>query len=113
LNDCDVDYPDHNPRSPLPYLRGLAVDEHGTVFAAGVGCHAVVKITPDGKVETVLTAERPWSPTGVAIHRGEVYILEYTNATGGLNEGWRPRIRELGRDGKVRTLVTVGPDPII
>jgi len=111
LKDCDVDYPDNNPQSLLPYLRGLAVDEHETVFAAGVGCHAIVKIMPDGKVETVLRAERPWSPTGVAVHRGEVYILEYTNANGGANEGWRPRVRKLGRDGKVTTLVTVAPEP--
>jgi hypothetical protein len=58
--DCDVDYPDGNPGNPLPYLRGLAVDERGNVFAAGVGCHAVIKITPDGKVETVLKVARPW-----------------------------------------------------
>src|SRR5262249_9162349 len=70
LKDCDVDYPDHNPLSPLPSLRGLAVDEHGTVFAAAVGCHAVAKISPDGKkVETILKVERPWSPTGVGLHR--------------------------------------------
>lgn len=111
LQDCDVDYPDHNPNMPLPALRGLAVDEHGTVFAAAVGCHAVVKITPDGKVETILKAERPWSPTGVAVHRGEVYVLEYTNANGGRDEGWYPRVRKLGRDGKVTTLVTLAPEP--
>jgi DNA-binding beta-propeller fold protein YncE len=74
LKDCDVDYPDNNPQSPLPSLRGLAVDEDGTVFAAGVGCHAVVKISPAGKIETVLKAERPWSPTGVAVHHGDVYV---------------------------------------
>ena len=112
LKDCDVDYPDNNPNSLLPSLRGLAVDEDGTVFAAGVGCRAVVKISPDGKkVETVLKAEPPWSPTGVAVHRGEVYILEYTNANGSLREGWRPRVRKLGRDGKVTTLVTVTAEP--
>jgi len=64
LRDCDVDYPDHspqNPNMPLPSLRGVAVDEDGTVFAAGVGCHAVLKITLSGKAETVLKAERPWS----------------------------------------------------
>ncbi len=111
LKDCDVDYPDGNTNMALPSLRGLAVDEHGTVFAAGVGCHVVVKISPDGKVETVLKAERPWSPTGVAVHRGELFILEYTNANGGPKDGWRPRVRKLGRDGQVTTLVTVAPEP--
>jgi hypothetical protein len=109
LKDCDVDYPDHNPRSLLPSLRGLAVDADATVFAAAVGCRAVVKISPAGKVETVLKAERPWSPTGVAVQGGDVYILEYTNANGNLNEGWRPRVRKLAHDGKVTILMTASP----
>jgi sugar lactone lactonase YvrE len=111
LKDCDVEYPDNNPDNPLPYLRGLAVDADGTVFAAGCACHAVVRITPKGKVETVLKAERPWSPTGVAVHRGDVYILEYTNANGGPQEGWRPRVRKLARNGKVTTLFTAPAGP--
>jgi len=112
LKDCDVEYPDNNPNSLLPSLRGLAVDGDGTVFAAGVGCHAVVKISRDGKkIETVLKAERPWSPTGVAVHRGEVYVLEYTNANGSLRAGWRPRVRKLGRAGKITTLFTAEPEP--
>src|SRR6266481_4663791 len=68
LKDCDVDYPDHNSQNLLPSLRGLAVDEDGIVFAAAVGCRAAIKITPAGRVETVLKSERPWSPTGVAVH---------------------------------------------
>jgi sugar lactone lactonase YvrE len=112
LKDCDVDYPDNNPNSLLPSLRGLAVDEDGTVFAAGVGCRAVVKISPDGKkVETVLKAERPWSPTGVAVHSGEVYVLEYTNANRSIRDGWRPRPRKLRRDGKATTSITALPQP--
>ena len=51
------------------------------------------------------------APTGVAVHQGEVYILEYTNANGSPNEGWRPRVRKLGRDGKVTTLVAAAPEP--
>lgn len=111
LKDCDVDYPDHNPRSLLPSLRGLGVDSDETVFAAGVGCRAVVKISPTGKVETVLKAEQPWSPTGVAVLRGDVYVLEYTNANGNPGEGWRPRVRKLARDGKVTTLMTAPSAP--
>jgi hypothetical protein len=92
LKDCDVDYPDNNPNNLLPALKGLAVDADGTVFAAGVGCRAVVKISTNGtvEIETVLKAERPWSPTGVPVQRGDVYVLEYTNANGSPREGWRP-----------------------
>lgn len=76
LKDCDVDYPDNNPNSLLPSLRGLAVDEDGTVFAAGVGCRAVVKISADGKkVETVSKAERPWPPWDVGSTRSNIYCI--------------------------------------
>ncbi|SPE52877.1 hypothetical protein SBV1_1600014 [Verrucomicrobia bacterium] len=107
LEGCEVDYPDNNTNNALPYLRGLAVDEHGNVFAAGTACHSVVKITPEGKVEIVLKAERPWSPTGVAVHGRDVYVLEYTHATEARVKGWLPRVRKLERDGRVTTLVTV------
>ena len=107
VNDCDEDRADHKPSNRLPYLRGLAVDAQGTVYAAATSCHLVLKIAPDGKVETVLRAERPWSPTGLAVHGGAVYVLEYTNANGGPGEGWRPRVRRLGRDGKVTTMATI------
>lgn len=107
VKDCDVDYPDNNPKFPMPALRGLAVDARGAVYAAATGCHCVVKITPDGKVETVLKADRPWSPTGVAVSGPDVYVLEYTNATVGADKGWRPRVRKVGREGKVTTLATI------
>jgi sugar lactone lactonase YvrE len=101
--DCDRDVPADIPE---PYLRGLAVDGRGRVYAAAAGCRCVVTIAPGGKVETVLKAERPWSPTGVAVHGGDVYVLEYTNANGKPVE-WRPRVRKLGRDSQVTTLATV------
>jgi len=108
VKDCDEESKDRNP-----YLRGLAVDSHGTVYAAANGCHCVVKITPEGKVAAVLKAERPWSPTGVAVFSEDVYVLEYTNSLMGWNEGegWRSRVRKLGRDGKITALVTLAPEP--
>jgi hypothetical protein len=111
VKDCDEDKADHNPASRLPFLRGLAVGPDGTVYAAATSCHCVIKITIDGAVETVLKAARPWSPTGVAIHGRDLYVLEYTNANGPATEGWRPRVRKLAPDGVVSTLVTMGADP--
>lgn len=107
LDDCDVDYPDGNTNNLLPYLRGLAADKQGTVYAAAVGCHAVVKISPDGKVTTALKAERPWSPTGIAEREGDIYVLEYTHANESPARGWLPRVRRIGRDGTVTTLLTI------
>ena len=110
LEGCDVDYPDNNTNSLLPFLRGLAADEKGTVFAAATACHCVVKITAAGQVTPVLKATRPWSPTGVAEHQGEVYVLEYTHANEASAKGWLPRVRKIARDGTISTLVTISQD---
>ena len=106
VKDCDEDIPD-DPTVRMPALRGLAVDAKGTVYVAATGCHRVVKITADGKIETVLKSERPWSPTGVAVSGEDVYVLEYNHANANADKGWRPRVRKLGRDGKVTTLATI------
>jgi sugar lactone lactonase YvrE len=111
VKDCDEDKADHKASNLLPYLRGLAVGSDGTVYAAATSCHCLIKITADGRVETVLKAERPWSPTGVAIHGKDVYVLEYTNANGPAVEGWQPRVRKLEPGGKVTTLATISPSP--
>jgi sugar lactone lactonase YvrE len=103
LKGCDQD-------APTSFLRGLDVDAQGTVYAAATGCRGVVKITANGKVETVLKAEGPWSPTGVAVQGDDVYVLEYTNANGHVSEDWLPRVRKLGRDGKVTTLATISKE---
>jgi hypothetical protein len=77
------------------------------VFATATGCRCVVKVTPDGQVSSVLKAERPWSPTGVAVHGEDVYVLEYTNPNSPNHADWRPRVRRLDRNGHVTTLVTI------
>jgi len=105
--DCDPDPADHIPSNPLPFVRGLAISTNGTLYAAGTSCHCVLKVTSDGHVKTVLKAERPWSPTGVALYGEDLYILEYTGANGGKDEGWLPRVRKLAPSGKVTTLVTI------
>ena len=102
----DKDIFEGTPKDELPNLRGLAVDARGTVYAAATGCRRVVKITAAGKVETVLKAERPWSPTGIAVQGDAIYVLEYPNQTDEKREEWVPRVRKVGRDGKATTLVT-------
>jgi sugar lactone lactonase YvrE len=88
-----------------PYLRGLDVTPDGTVYAAVTGCRCVIKITPKGKVETVLKAEKPWTPTGVAVRGKDIFVLEYVHSAN--PKDWVPRVRKLGPDGKATTLVTI------
>jgi hypothetical protein len=105
VSDCDEDPADHSDiNRGIPLLRGIAVDSSEDVYVAATSCHCLLKIGSDGKVKTILKAERPWTPTGVAIHNGNIYILEYTNANGPASEGWFPRVRKIGKDGKVTTI---------
>jgi len=104
LADCDWDPPDHNQANHKPAFRGIAVDIDGSVYGAATGCRRVAKIAPGGQVSVVMKSEAPWVPTDVALHDGAVYVLEYTNGNGGPDEGWAPRVRKLGRDGKVTVL---------
>lgn len=98
------------PEAEANYCRGLAVDSQGIVYVAATGSRRVLKITPRGDVSTILQASSPWSPTGVAVFSGEVYVLEWQDAPPSLLEtrrAWIPRVRKVGRDGKITTLATV------
>src|SRR5437667_2126266 len=72
VTDCEK----QPPVEDAPSLRGLAVDEHRVVYVAATGCRCVIKITSAGHVETVLRAEAPWLPTGVALKGSDLFVLE-------------------------------------
>ncbi len=98
------------PETEATYCRGLAVDSQGGVYVAATGSRRVLKITPQGKVSTILQGPGPWSPTGVTVFRREVYVLEWRDAAPSRVETrreWIPRVRKVGVDGKITTLATV------
>lgn len=103
VTDCDLDV----PANESPFLRGLAVDSRGMVYVAATGCGRVIQITPEGKVTTVLKTEKPWAPSGVAVHNEDVYVLEHINSNSRTHQDWPPRVRKLGRDGKITMLATI------
>lgn len=90
-----------------PYCRGLDVDSAGTVFVAATGCGAVLKITKDGKVTTVLRAASPWSPTAVLVLGSDLYVLEYLHTQHENRREWVPRVRKVSSDGRVATIATI------
>lgn len=90
-----------------PYLRGLAVDEKGTVYVAASGCGSVLKITPDGRISTILTATSPWSPTAVVLSGKDLYVLEYLHKEGDNRREWMPRVRKVSADGGVSTIAEI------
>jgi hypothetical protein len=102
--DCADSLPD---APKLPYLRGLAVAPDGTIYAAANGCRTLVAIPPKGPIKTILKADRPWSPVGVALARDEVYVLEYLHTPGDDRREWIPRVRKVLRDGTISILATV------
>jgi hypothetical protein len=89
------------------YFRGLDVDTEGTVYVAATGCRAVLKITADKKVTTVLRTSGPWSPTAVAVSGNDVYVLEYFHTPGDNRREWLPRVRRVSSDGSVVTVATI------
>ncbi len=99
------------PLETVPsYCRGLVVDSTGSIYVASTGSRSVLKITPQGKITTILQTKSPWTPTGVAVFHGEVYVLEWHDVTPKnleVRSAWIPRVRKIGRDGKVTTLATV------
>jgi hypothetical protein len=90
-----------------PGLRGLAVDDQGTVYAAATSAGCVIKVTSDGMVRRIMESESPWLPTGVAVHGSAVYVLEYWHGSNPDNpHEWRPRVRRVDQNGNVVTLYT-------
>lgn len=99
------------PLETVPsYCRGLFVDSTGTIYVAATGSRSVIKITSQGKITTILQTTGPWTPTGVAVFHGEVYVLEWHDVTPEnleVRSAWIPRVRKIRVDGKVITLATV------
>ena len=90
-----------------PYLRGLGIDDGGTIYVAAAGCGSVLKVTPDGKVSIVLQLESPWSPTAVAVSGKDLYVLEYLHTAEERRREWVPRVRKITPDGKSAVIASV------
>jgi hypothetical protein len=88
------------------YCRGMATDDAGNIYVAVTGSRCVIKVDKDGKTTEVLRAEHPWSPTGVDVHEGSVYVLEYNDELPVERRKWPLRVRKL-RDGQLSTLVAI------
>ena len=69
------------------------------------GNRRILKITSGGAISTVTRAEQPWSPTGIALKDGNLYILEFGFTP---PSTYIPRVRKLSPDGRITTLATIG-----
>jgi DNA-binding beta-propeller fold protein YncE len=107
--------PAHPPSIPAtdqhPYLRGIAVDRSGVMYVADSGDARVLKITPAGKITTLLETQSPWSPTAVAVFGNDIYVLEFLHTTRDVRRDWLPRVRKIGLDGKSTIIATLDQMP--
>ena len=90
-----------------PLLRGLDVARDGSIYVAANACRALLKISPEGVVTTVLRNEPPWSPTGVAVSGDVIYVLEYLHTEGDNRREWVPRVRRIAADGSSKIIAQI------
>jgi sugar lactone lactonase YvrE len=90
-----------------PLLRGLDVAADGDAYVAATGCGSVVRVTRDGRVAILFQTEGPWSPTGIALFGGDIYVLEFLGAASDNRREMVPRIRRIAPDGTTRIIATV------
>lgn len=94
-----------------PVLRGLAVNAQGVVYVAAEADGRVLRITPAGKVTTLLQTQSPWAPTAVALFGENVYVMEFSHDTGDDRTKWMPRVRKITPDGRSTILATIDKMP--
>jgi sugar lactone lactonase YvrE len=104
LIDQDPRDPPHRrgPSMTINRLYGLAVDESGEVFVAYQAGRRVMRVSPEGELETLHESEGAWSPIGVALHSGEVYVLEV-----GDESIEHLRVLRIPAEGKAETVITL------
>jgi DNA-binding beta-propeller fold protein YncE len=59
------------------HLSGIAAADDGTIYVTNTGRGTVVRIACDGSIADVARSPDGWTPTGVAVANGLVYVLEY------------------------------------
>ena len=89
-----------------PYLRGLAVADDGTIYVAASACGALLRVDRAGRVSPVLWTSRPWSPTAVAVHGRDLYVLEYLHTASDNRREWIARVRKITADGRMAIIGT-------
>jgi len=96
--------PEELPFSGANILFDMAVDEEGIMYLAYYGNRRILKVIPSGEVSTLVHSKSPWSPHGIDVYKGEIYILESTVGGGSWWKIWErpvivPRVRKIGKDG--------------
>jgi len=84
---------------------GIAVDRAGTLFVAEASNRRILAVASGGRRSVAVRATAPWFPTGVALGRGAIYVLEATDYRRG--EPLRMRVRRIGAGHEASVLARV------
>lgn len=103
--------PENIPFRGANIFFDMAIDKNDNIYLAYYGNRKVIRISSAGEIETILESKAPWSPHGVDVINGEVYILESTLGNGKWWKFWDneddeiiPRIRKVDSDGEITEL---------
>jgi sugar lactone lactonase YvrE len=97
--------------SEHPYLRGLALSDHGVLYIADTGDARVLKIASSRNITTILQTQSPWSPTAVALFGNDVYVLEFLHTVRDVRRDWLPRVRKISANGQSTLIATLDQMP--
>ena len=119
-------------RIPLHWLNGLAAAPDGSFYYTGN--EGVWRVSSSGQVTAVAShvalrdcatipgteteapmlrglavdsTETPWSPTAVALHGTDLFVLEYLHTAVEDRLAWVPRVRKVTADGRSVVIATV------
>lgn len=102
--------PENLPFRGANIFFDMVIDENENIYLAYYGNREVLKVDTSGNITSVLSSEEPWSPHGIDLYKGDLYILESTIDDGRWWAFWRdrvgiiPRIRKLNSKGEVSTI---------
>lgn len=112
--DVKQDDPEDLPFAGANVIFDIAVDDDGDTYLAYYGNRRVLKVTADGKVETFVQSPAPWSPHGVDVREGAIYVLESTVGEAASRSGdsprMIPRVRKVTDAGDVATVFQYRPE---
>jgi len=86
---------------PQGHLTGIAQGDDGSIYVANTARGAIVRIRPDGTTQAIAVSDDGWTPTGVTVASGAVYVLEY---------GAGVRVRRITTDGVGAVVAIVRPE---
>lgn len=116
-SDLKDENPDNLPFRGANIFFDMAIDRNDNIYLAYYGDRKVVKVNPSGEVQTILKSQAPWSPHGVDVIEGEVYVLESTLGNGKWWKFWGkeddriiPRVRKVDKNGVVSEIFRYSSD---